>query len=135
MSMDATPLEQTFEASLGRLMSYSDLDARTVPLRKLQTIARQLSRDLGDDLSTAQRALVLRSAMLMAICEHSEVLLLTGGSVPLNDYLGAANTLKRLLQVLGIKRVPREVETLSSYLARKYSQQPAGQEPADEAAE
>jgi hypothetical protein len=68
------------------------------------------------------------------LCEHSEVLLLTGGSVPLNDYLGAANTLKRLLQVLGIKRVPREVETLSSYLAQ-VSAAAGRARAADEAAE
>jgi hypothetical protein len=128
MSTDATPLEQTFQASLGRLMSYSDLDARTVPLRKVQVLVRRLTRDLGSDLSTAQHALVVRAATLMALCEHSEVLLLTGQEVPLNDYLGAANTLKRLLSTLGIRRVPREVGPSFSTLLQQDFEQQRGQE-------
>src|SRR5262249_35276289 len=89
--------------------SFSDLDARTAPTRKVHELARRIERDLGGDLSTAQAALVLRCANLIALCEHSEVCLLTGREVSLADYLQAANTLKRLLGTLGLRRVPKDV--------------------------
>ena len=85
------------------------------------------SRDLGDDLSTAQHALVVRAATLIALCEHSEVLLLTGQQVPLNDYLGAANTLKRLLSTLGIHRVPRAVGQSLNDILQEHEQREAAE--------
>jgi hypothetical protein len=130
MSMQTTPLEQAFTASLNRLATFSDIDARTQPVRKVHALVRYLTRDLGGDLSTAQRALVVRAATLMALCEHSEVLLLTGREVPLGDYLGAANTLKRLLQALGLRRVPRDIEPIDQYLARKYAEEEVKEEEA-----
>ena len=115
MSIEATPLEQTFAASLNRLASFSDIDARTQPVRKVHALVRQLTRDLGGDLSTAQHALVVRAATLMALCEHSEIMLLTGRNVPLNDYLGAANTLKRLLSAFGLGGCRRKSARLAIY--------------------
>jgi hypothetical protein len=109
MSTDVTPLEQAHRADLARLLSFTDLDARTAPTRKVHELARRLARDLGGDLSTAKQALVVRAATLIALCEHSEVCLLTGREVSLADYLAATATLKRVLTTLGLDRVPREV--------------------------
>jgi hypothetical protein len=107
--METTPIEQAHAANLARLLSFEDVDARTVPMRKVHLLVRALTRDLGGDLSTAQDALVRRSATLIALCEHSEVCLLTGRPASMDEYLQAANTLKRLLCALGLKRVPRDV--------------------------
>jgi hypothetical protein len=117
--MDTTALEQAYAANL-RLLSFADLDARTAPTRKVHEVARRIERDLGGDLSTAQAALVLRAANLIALCEHSEVCFLTGRVASLADYLQAANTLKRLLATLGLRRVPKDVSSLSEYLAQAH---------------
>jgi hypothetical protein len=109
MAMDATALEQAHAANLARLLSFTDLDARTAPTRRVHELARRIERDLGGDLSTAQQALVLRAATLMTLCEHSEVCLLTGREASLADYLQAANTLKRLLATLGLRRAPKDI--------------------------
>jgi hypothetical protein len=109
MAMDATALEQAHAANMARLLSFADLDARTAPFRKVNVLARRLASDLGNDLSTAQQALVLRAATLITLCEHSEVCLLTGREASLVDYLNAANTLKRLLATLSLRRVPKDV--------------------------
>jgi len=109
MAMDATALEQAHAANLARLLSFTDLDARTAPMRRVHGLARRIERDLGGDLSTAQQALVLRAATLITLCEHSEVCLLTGRDASLADYLQAANTLKRLLATLGLRRAPKDI--------------------------
>jgi hypothetical protein len=108
---DATPLEQVRAAALARLLTFADIDARTLPVRKVHLLTRALTRDLGGDLSTAQDALVRRAAVLIALCEHSEVCLLTGRQASVEDYLQAANTLKRLLCALnpGLRRMPKDI--------------------------
>jgi hypothetical protein len=120
MAMDATALEQAHAANLARLLSFTDLDARTAPMRRVHVLARRIERDLGGDLSTAQLALVLRAATLITLCEHSEVCLLTGREASLADYLQAANTLKRLLATLGLKRQPRDVTPDPLVYARQH---------------
>jgi hypothetical protein len=107
--METTPIEQAHAANLARLLSFDDVDARTVPMRKVHLLVRALTRDLGGDLSTAQDALVRRAATLIALCEHSEVSLLTGRNTSVPDYLAAVAALKRLLCSLGLRRVPREL--------------------------
>jgi hypothetical protein len=116
MSMPVTPLEQTYATNLARLLFFRDLDARRTPTRRVHELARRLARDLGGDLSVAKQALVLRVATLICLCEHSEVCLLTGREVSIPDYLQAANTLKRLLQALGLERVAKSVTDLETFL-------------------
>ena len=60
--------------------------------------------------------LVQRCAVLASLCTHNEAVLLNGGAINITDYLGMTHTLARLLKLLGIRRVAREVTTLSDLL-------------------
>ena len=51
-----------------------------------------------------------------SLCTHNEAVLLNGGAINITDYLGMTTTLARLLKLLGIRRVAREVTTLSDLL-------------------
>ena len=87
-----------------------------VPLEQPGQFVHALQRDLGDDLPVAQKMLVQRCAVLASLCAHNEAMLLNGGAINIGDYLGMTTTLSRLLKLLGIRRVAREVTTLSDLL-------------------
>ena len=126
---DVTPTEGYFIAGYTRLLSHRDLDARRGPVRAVREAARILANDLGvADLNAMQQQLVMRAAVLSVLCTHNEAAMLLGQAVSLSDYIAMTNTQRRLLATLnpGLKRVPRDVMTLTEYLAQ---QQP------DEAAE
>ena len=53
--------------------------------------------------------LVQRAAMLEALCAHTEAAILLGKDVSLPDYLAMISTQRRLLQTLGLKRVPKDI--------------------------
>jgi hypothetical protein len=122
MSMEATTMEQSFEASLGRLLSVTDIDCRRVPVRKVRTIAARLIRDTGNDPSEAQRQLIQRAAMLGALLENAEARLLLGQDVSFGDYLSAISVQKQLLLAIGTRRIPRDVSLLTEYLAKQSRQ-------------
>ena len=82
----------------------------------MRAVVHALEHDLGDDLPVAMRMLVQRCAVLSSLCAHSEAVLLNGGTVSISDYVSMSQTLARLLKLLGIRRVPREVTTLSDLL-------------------
>jgi hypothetical protein len=122
MDGTSTTLER---AHVERLLSLEDIDGRFAPVRKVFRLARALERDLGDDLSTAQMLLVRRAAVLGALCEHSEASFLSGReALPIADYLQAANTLKRMLAELGLRRVPKDITppSVAEYLAHVVKQ-------------
>jgi hypothetical protein len=56
-----------------RLRSLDELDQRTAAARRARDLVAELKSDLGGDLSTAQRELVKRAALLGAILEDHEV--------------------------------------------------------------
>jgi hypothetical protein len=78
--------------------------------------------DLGgqDQLSVAQLSLCRRAAALENELERLEAKLSNGDDVDLDRYGRAASHLRRLLETLGLRRVPRDVTpTLRSYLTAK----------------
>ena len=96
----------------------------------MRSLVRALAQDLASDLSTAQRMLVMRVALLEALCTHTEAAILLGQEVSLGDYLQMANTQRRLLQTLGLKRVPKDItpDPLHVRAARPPNEHPAGDE-------
>ena len=56
-----------------RLRTIDDLDGRTFAAREARKLIAELERDLGGDLSVAQRELVKRAAVLGAIISDHEV--------------------------------------------------------------
>src|SRR5262249_31213988 len=65
-----------------------------------------------------------RCSHLASLCTHNEAVLLNGGVISVTDYVAMTATLARLLRLLGLRRVPREVESLATYLEHTYASQP-----------
>jgi hypothetical protein len=88
--------------------------------RRFRNLSERLTEDLGggDFLSTAEKVLIQRCAMLAVECERMEREALSG-RVPLDAtaYSTMTGQLTRTLNTIGTKRVPRDVTpTLQTYL-------------------
>jgi hypothetical protein len=113
MAEQLTTTEAAFGAGF-QLLTWRD--ARGGPARRVRAVVQALERDLGDDLPVAQRMLVQRAAVLASLCTHTEAVLLNGGRTSIADYVQMSATLARLLKLLGLRRVPRDVTTLGDLL-------------------
>jgi hypothetical protein len=87
--------------------------------------------DLGgvDAASAAELSIARRVAVLTTELEKMEAVFAVSDSTPeqLTLYQGAANSLRRMLESLGLQRRPRDVTTtLQEFLAAKAAQ-PAGE--------
>src|SRR5260370_31160896 len=113
-------------------LTMSDLDCLSGAAARCLELARELEVDLGgaDRLSTAQRQLIQRAAVLAAQLEDFETRWCLGEVVELPDYLQAINVQRRLLATLGLERRPRDV----SPDVRTYLRDAAARHEASEAA-
>lgn len=103
-----------------RLRTLDDLDGRTRASKKARELVSALQSDLGGDLSAAQRELVQRAAILGAIIEDAETSWLARSPVDLSLLGTLADRQRRLLETLGLRRVPRDVTPdVDSYLRQK----------------
>ena len=104
-------LEQAYLAEGGkvRLLTFQDLDNRTLAARRVRETEQALAEDLGgsDRLSEGQRQLARRAAILGALLESVEVLWASGQDFDLSQYLATVNCHRRVLRTLGLKRRPR----------------------------
>jgi len=87
-----------------RLGSLSDLDLRTGPGQRALALARALETDLGRDLSSGQRELVKRAALLSVLTEDCESRWLKHEPVAVADYVSLVNAERRVLVTLGLER-------------------------------
>ena len=95
---------------------------------RFRRVREQLLTDRGGDPTEAQRILADNAAGLAMRCEEMLVDLLNGSpTLDLAHLNSTVNSLRRLLETLGIQRVPRDITTLASYLEKR--QQPIVQEP------
>lgn len=83
-------------------------DGRTIWVRRLRDLIEAHEADLGgtDSLSQAQRSLVRRAATLSVELERMEATFATAGKISADDldsYQRASNTLRRHLEVLGLR--------------------------------
>ena len=122
MATDVTTTERQFIVGFGKLLTMADVDARGGVPRKLRALSRTLARELGEDLPLAQMMLVQRVVMLEALCTHTEAAILLGQDVSLSDYLSMISTQRRLLQTLGLKRVPKDITPDPLDYAREHSE-------------
>jgi hypothetical protein len=103
-----------------RLLTLSHIDGRTRAMSKVRSLAQSMETDLGgaDRLTSGQRQLVQRAAVLGALIEDTEARWATGEAIEVGDYLAAINAQRRVLATLGLKRVPRDVTpSLAEYIA------------------
>jgi hypothetical protein len=105
-----------------KMLTLDQLDGRTAAAKYIRELMSSIEADLGgrDGLSTGELQLIQRIAVTGAVIEHLESEWLAGGSIDIPSYSALSNTQKRLLETVGLKRVPRNVSpTLSQYLEAK----------------
>jgi hypothetical protein len=93
-------------------------DGRSATARRFKDLIDDISGDLGgaDRLSEGQRQLIRRAAMLSAESERLEAMSIRGEAFDLDAYGVLCDRLGRLLQRIGLHRVPRDVTTLQDYI-------------------
>lgn len=95
-------------------------DGRSVEFRRYREILVQLEADMGGDPSEAQSQIARRAAMLAIWCEQQDAAAAQGTAIDIGKYTTASNTLRRLLETLGIERRARNITpTIAEYAARR----------------
>jgi hypothetical protein len=94
-----------------RFLTLADLDGRSRAAARCRQLVKDFESDLGgaDELSTAQRQLVQRAALLATCIEDFEVRWTMGLVFELPDYLAMVNAQRRVLLSLGLERRARDV--------------------------
>jgi hypothetical protein len=103
-------------------LTIADLDQRTRAAMRVRELTAAIEADLGgaDRLSTSQRQLVQRGALLAVALEDFEIRFACGQAIEFGDYLLGVNTQRRVLATLGLERRARDVTpSLREYLAEK----------------
>src|SRR6516164_2071066 len=102
-----------------RLLSLHDLDRRTAAYQRTVALIDAIEADAGghDQLTTGQRQIIQRIALTCALAEHLEARWLSGEEIDPTIYCTLANAQKRLLELVGLRRLPRDVTpSLTDYL-------------------
>src|SRR4051794_33001703 len=104
-----------------------DAQATAKRLRRFNRMRSQLLTKFGagDDATQAQMTIANNAAAMSIWCEERVAELLDAGEVNIGEFNTTVNTLRRLLETLGIARAPRDIPQLSEYLAKRVSA-PAG---------
>jgi hypothetical protein len=106
-----------------RTVDGKSIDERGKWSRRMRDLITLHTADLGgpDNISEAERALIRSAATLRVSIEHLETTFALEGEATqaqLESYQRLANTLRRLLSTLGIKRRPKDVTPdLKDYVA------------------
>ena len=125
-SADSTEIDGPKPQSRSRISNGSAIlpgvDGRSTWVRRLRDLIGLHLSDLGGDgaVSEAERSIVRRAATLTVELERLEAVFAVAGEAQadqLDLYQRTANSLRRLLESVGIERRPRDVTpTLSQYL-------------------
>jgi hypothetical protein len=100
------------------------VDGRSPWVRRCKDVIASHLSDLGgeDNTSAAERSLVRRAAVLTTELEMLERKFALAGEADASDldlYIRGSGGLRRLLEAVGLKRVPRDITTIDEYLASK----------------
>lgn len=97
-----------------------NVDPHSTTVRRYREIYAQLVEDMGGEPSEAQTIIARRAATLAVWCEAAEADMANGKALDIAAFSTATNTLRRLLQDLGLERRLRDVTpSLSQYLRDK----------------
>jgi hypothetical protein len=99
------------------------VDQRSRWVRRCRDVIAAHLSDLGGETncSAAERSIVRRASVLTVELEQLEVKFATAGEASATDldtYQRCANSLRRLLEAVGLQRRAKPVETLQAYLTR-----------------
>jgi hypothetical protein len=94
-----------------RLLTLADLDKRTTAAKRAATLIKKITGDLGgqDQLATGEQQIIQRAAFLGVLAEDVESRWLLGEDIDATVLATIANAQRRLLESVGLKRVPRNV--------------------------
>jgi hypothetical protein len=97
------------------------VDGRSPWVRRCKDVINAHIADLGglDNCSAAERSIVRRAAVLTTELEVLEVRFAKAGeasSLDLETYQRCANSLRRLLEAIGLQRRPRDVTTFGGLI-------------------
>lgn len=125
----ATDDRRDFNSASGRvqrarLKTLDDLDKRSRAYKHARRLVKDMESDLGGSENTtrAQRELVVRAAMLSALATDMEARYLRREEkIDVDTYCKLTNSLVRVINVLGLKRLARDVTTpsLDEYAQRR----------------
>jgi hypothetical protein len=77
----------------------------------------------SDQLSTGQRAIVQRIALMCALSEDLETRWLSGQAIDPALYCTLANCQRRLLETVGLRRLPKELNPDDKELIKMYHEE------------
>ena len=116
-----------------RFLTLDNLDKRTSAYRRAQSLISEMTADLGGDseITCAQRLLIGRAAICAVMTEDQEARFLSGAPVAPEVHATLSNSLKRLLETIGISRVPRDVSPSLSQIAQHIADQETSEQADD----
>ena len=122
-SPTATPSPNTRSAVANQSRLFVEgLDGRSAHARRYRDLIAEFTRDLGgpDSLSEAQRSIIRRAASLCVWCEAVEVQMANGEDCEIGPYTTACNSLRRLLNDIGLERRSKDITPdLSIYITEQ----------------
>jgi hypothetical protein len=111
-----------------RITNHRDLlpgvNGRSGAARRFRDLVSSYISDMGglDRCSEIKLGLLRRLAAATVQAELLEAKMVNGEPVDVGQLCTLASTTVRIASRLGLERVPRDVETLSEYLERKYAE-------------
>jgi hypothetical protein len=106
-----------------RLLTLRRLDGRTAAAKRTRDLIAAMEVDAGgsDRLSTGERQIIQRAAITGAVLEDLEARWLEGEPIDAALYATLGNAQRRLLETVGLRRVPRQVPSFSDLLREQHS--------------
>jgi hypothetical protein len=110
-----------------RLFSVVGVDGRTMTARRFRDLVEEISNDLGgkSQLSETQRQLIRRASALSIMAESIESDLVLGRDFDLTNYGMVCDRLRRIVEALGLQRIPLPVNDGSTVLQDYFARPPA----------
>jgi hypothetical protein len=108
--------------SNGTCLLSPEIDQRGPLVRRLRDLINDHASDLGgmDNISSSERALVHRAAMIVLLTETIETKFILSNlkikPYELADYVKAVGALRRVLATLGLQRRAKSIPSLKEYI-------------------
>jgi hypothetical protein len=104
-----------------RLLTLADIDGRTSAYKETRRlIDEMIESDLGGSaaLSTGEKQLVQRAAVLGAVLTDIESRWIEGQPIDATVYCTVVNAQRRVLETIGLRRRAKQVMSVDDYVAR-----------------
>src|SRR5262245_22807647 len=101
-----------------RLVTFENMDRRCLAFRETKRLISEIEGDLGgaDRLTTGERQLVQRGAVLGSVLCDYEARWIAGEPIDVLAYCTVVNAQRRVFETIGLRRRPRDVTPMKTYL-------------------